>query len=244
MADLIRLDKFLADMNIGTRSQVKQMIRKKQITVNGVTALRPEQKVDCGKDTVAVSGKTISYEKYRYLLLHKPAGYVTATTDKKEKTVLDLLPEPMRKNLFPVGRLDKDTEGLLLLTDDGELAHRLLSPAHHVDKTYYADIEGEIKEEDRIAFANGLDIGDEKLTMPAELEIVSASAEQSAVLVTIQEGRYHQIKRMFQARGKKVLYLKRLSMGPLVLEDSLSRGMYRKLTEEEREALQLLNGKE
>lgn len=244
MAELIRLDKFLADMNIGTRSQVKQMIRRKQVSVNGITALKPEQKVDCMKDTVTVSGQKVVYEKYRYLLLHKPAGYVTATTDKKEKTVLDLVPESMRKNLFPVGRLDKDTEGLLLLTDDGALAHRLLSPAHHVDKTYYVQVDGKITEEDQRAFADGMDIGDEKLTLPAELKTVSVSSEQSTALVTIREGRYHQIKRMFLARGKKVRYLKRLSMGPIVLEDSLLPGMCRRLTEEEREALQLLNGKD
>lgn len=244
MTELIRLDKFLADMQIGTRSQVKQMIRRKQVSVNGITALKPEQKVDCMNDTVTVSGQKVVYEKYRYLLLHKPAGYVTATTDKKEKTVLDLVPESMRKNLFPVGRLDKDTEGLLLLTDDGALAHRLLSPAHHVDKTYYVQVDGKITEEDQRVFADGMDIGDEKLTLPAELKTVSVSSEQSTALVTIREGRYHQIKRMFLARGKKVLYLKRLSMGPIVLGDDLLPGMYRRLTEEEREALQLLNGKD
>lgn len=239
MADLIRLDKFLADMNVGTRSQVKQMIRKKLVTVNGATALRPEQKIDSDRDLVMAGGKTIYYEKYRYILLHKPAGYVSATRDEREKTVLDLIPEAMRKNLFPVGRLDKDTEGLMLLTDDGELAHRLLSPAHHVDKTYYADVEGEVTKEDQSAFEEGLDIGDEDLTLPARLEIISSSPERSSTLVTIQEGRFHQIKRMFAARGKKVVYLKRLSMGPLLLDDSLSRGMYRRLTEEEMEALQL-----
>lgn len=232
MEKSLRLDKYLADAGTGTRSQVKQMIRKGQITVNGVPVKKPEQKVDVEKDRVEVMGKEIRYQKYRYLLLHKPAGVVSATEDKKEQTVLSLIPEDLRKDLFPVGRLDKDTEGLLLLTNDGALAHRLLSPKKHVDKTYYARIQGKVTEEDTKAFLKGVDIGDEKDTLPARLEILE-SEEESCILLTIQEGRFHQVKRMFEARGKKVVYLKRMSMGPLVLDEDLKAGDYRELTEKE-----------
>ena len=238
MGELLWLDKYLADAGVGTRSQVKQMIRKGQIAINGETVKKPDQKVDGEKDKIEVMGKEIRYQKYRYLLLHKPSGYVSATEDKKEQTVLSLLPEELRKDLFPVGRLDKDTEGLLLLTNDGALAHRLLSPKKHVDKTYYARVQGRVTDEDQAAFLQGVDIGDEKDTMPAQLEILEA-AEESRILLTIQEGRFHQVKRMFEARGKKVVYLKRISMGPLALEEGLKPGNYRELTEEEQEALGL-----
>lgn len=238
MGELLRLDKYLADAGVGTRSQVKQMIRKGQIAINGEPVKKPDQKVDGEKDKIEVMGKEIRYQKYRYLLLHKPSGYVSATEDKKEQTVLSLLPEELRKDLFPVGRLDKDTEGLLLLTNDGALAHRLLSPKKHVNKTYYALVQGRVTDEDQAAFLQGVDIGDEKDTLPAQLEILEA-AEESRILLTIQEGRFHQVKRMFEARGKKVVYLKRISMGPLALEEELKPGDYRELTEEEQEALGL-----
>lgn len=238
MGELLRLDKYLADAGVGTRSQVKQMIRKGQIAINGEPVKKPDQKVDGEKDKIEVMGKEIRYQKYRYLLLHKPSGYVSATEDKKEQTVLSLLPEKLRKDLFPVGRLDKDTEGLLLLTNDGALAHRLLSPKKHVNKTYYARVQGRVTDEDQAAFLQGVDIGDEKDTLPAQLEILEA-AEESRILLTIQEGRFHQVKRMFEARGKKVVYLKRISMGPLALEEGLKPGDYRELTEEEQEALGL-----
>lgn len=238
MGELLRLDKYLADAGVGTRSQVKQMIRKGQIAINGEPVKKPDQKVDGEKDKIEVMGKEIRYQKYRYLLLHKPSGYVSATEDKKEQTVLSLLSEELRKDLFPVGRLDKDTEGLLLLTNDGALAHRLLSPKKHVNKTYYALVQGRVTDEDQAAFLQGVDIGDEKDTLPAQLEILEA-AEESRILLTIQEGRFHQVKRMFEARGKKVVYLKRISMGPLALEEGLKPGDYRELTEEEQEALGL-----
>lgn len=238
MGELLRLDKYLADAGVGTRSQVKQMIRKGQISINGEPVKKPDQKVDGEKDKIEVMGKEIRYQKYRYLLLHKPSGYVSATEDKKEQTVLSLLPEKLRKDLFPVGRLDKDTEGLLLLTNDGALAHRLLSPKKHVNKTYYARVQGRVTDEDQAAFLQGVDIGDEKDTLPAQLEILEA-AEESRILLTIQEGRFHQVKRMFEARGKKVVYLKRISMGPLALEEGLKPGDYRELTEEEQETLGL-----
>ena len=236
MSTLLRLDKFLADVGIGTRTQVKQMIRKGQIQVNGIVIKKPEYKIDTQKYRVAASGEELSYQKYRYFMLHKPAGCVCATEDRKEKTVLSLVPEEDRKDLFPVGRLDKDTEGLLLLTNDGDLAHRLLAPKKHVDKTYYAKIEGQVTEQDVEAFREGIDIGDDKLTMPAVLEILHSS-DISEIQVTIQEGRFHQIKRMFEAVGKKVLYLKRLTMGPLHLDPLLGPGEIRPLTEEEVKAL-------
>ncbi|MGN0252602.1 MAG: pseudouridine synthase [Oliverpabstia sp.] len=232
MSTLLRLDKFLADVGIGTRTQVKQMIRKGQIQVNGTVIKKPEYKIDAQKDRVAASGEELSYQKYRYFMLHKPAGCVCATEDRKEKTVLSLVPEEYRKDLFPVGRLDKDTEGLLLLTNDGDLAHRLLAPKKHVDKVYYAKIEGQVTEQDVEAFREGIDIGDDKLTMPAVLEILHSS-DISEIQVTIQEGRFHQIKRMFEAVGKKVLYLKRLTMGPLHLDPLLGSGEIRPLTEDE-----------
>lgn len=237
MEALLRLDKYLADMGVGTRSQIKQMVRKGQISVNGEVVKKPETKVNTASDQITVLGKQIAYQKYRYVLLHKPAGVVSATEDKREKTVLDLLPKEMQKDMFPVGRLDKDTEGLLLLTNDGDLAHRLLSPKKHVDKTYYAKIDGKVSEQDIDAFAEGVDIGDEKMTMPAILEILKAD-DTSEILLTIQEGRFHQVKRMFEAVDKKVIYLKRVSMGPIHLEAELAKGTYRELTEEELEALQ------
>lgn len=236
MEEVLRLDKYLADAGVGTRSEVKQMIRKGQVLVNGETVKKPECKVKINSDQVMVNGKALSYRKNKYFLLHKPAGVVSATEDKKDQTVISLLPEELRKDVFPVGRLDKDTEGLLLLTNDGDLAHRLLSPKKHVDKTYFAHVEGKVTEEDQKAFAEGVDIGDEKVTMPAKLEILH-SAEISEILLTIQEGRFHQVKRMFEARGKKVIYLKRMSMGPLTLEPELEKGTYRELTQEELSAL-------
>lgn len=173
-----------------------------------------------------------AYEDFVYIMLHKPAGVVSATEDRRERTVLDLLGDGCKRDIFPAGRLDKDTEGLLLLTNDGELAHQLLSPRKHVDKTYYVQLQGTLTEEHCTLFTRGLDIGDEKLTLPAGLKILKAG-EKSEALVTIQEGRFHQVKRMFQAVGCEVTYLKRLSMGPLVLDETLERGSYRALTEQE-----------
>lgn len=229
---MTRLDKYLCGAGLGTRSEVKALIKKGQVTVNGVRAARPEQKIDENLDKVSVNGQTARYSEFAYIMLNKPAGVVSATEDKRERTVLDLLPPKDRKGLFPVGRLDKDTEGLLLLTDDGELAHRLLSPKKHVDKTYYAKIEGTVTEEHVARFLEGLDIGDEKPAMPAKLQILSAG-KSSEVQVTVQEGRFHQVKRMFGAVGCRVVCLKRLSIGPLKLDEDLSAGEYRPLTEQE-----------
>ena len=186
--------------------------------------------------TVNTEVLDILYEDQDLLAVNKPAGVVTATEDKKEKTVMDLITLQQKKDLFPVGRLDKDTEGLLLVTNDGELAHRLLSPKKHVDKCYFTRVTGQIHEEDIHRFKEGLDIGDEKKTLPADLEILS-SGEISEAKVTICEGRYHQVKRMFEAIGCKVIYLKRLSMGSLTLDPALEKGAFRKLTEEEIAAL-------
>lgn len=232
----IRLDKYLADMGCGTRSQVKREIAGGSVMVNGAPARRPEDKIDTEKDSVVFRGSPLGYTEYEYFMLNKPAGVVSATEDRTERTVLDLIDARQRKDLFPVGRLDKDTEGLLLVTNDGGMAHRLLSPKKHVDKVYYAKVAGRITEEHVRLFAEGLDIGDEKPTLPAELTVLS-SGEISEIELVIREGRFHQVKRMFQAAGGEVIYLKRLRMGSLVLDRELQPGEYRKLTEEEVRAL-------
>ena len=234
---MMRLDKYLCETGFGTRSQVKDLLKKGQVMVNGEVVKKPELKINETTDQILCQGKKASYQKNIYLMLHKPAGVVSATEDNREKTVLDLVrPEDRKNGLFPVGRLDKDTEGLLLLTDDGELAHRLLSPKKHVDKTYYAKIDGQVTEEHVKQFREGLDIGDEKKTLPAVLTIL-LSGPVSEIEVTIHEGRFHQIKRMFEAVGCKVIYLKRLSMGSLVLDETLPPEEYRPLTEAELEGL-------
>ncbi len=238
MEKKIRLDKFLADMGLGTRSEVKNILKKGMITVNGAILKQPDTKISPKEDEVCYNGKSISYVKYEYYMLHKPAGCVSATEDSVHKTVLDYL-QTVRKDVFPVGRLDIDTEGLLLITNDGELAHRLLSPKHHVPKTYYAKISGYVTDADKERFAMGLDIGEEKNTLPAKLEILR-SGELSEILVTITEGKYHQVKRMFEAVDKKVTYLKRLSMGSLTLDENLKPGEYRELTREELENIRMV----
>ncbi|MCB7303306.1 pseudouridine synthase [Bariatricus massiliensis] len=233
---MIRLDKYLADMGVGTRSEVKNFIRRGMVTVDGAAASRPEQKIQPERQTVMVNGSQVCYVEFEYYMLNKPAGVVSAVTDTREKTVLDLLTGKKRKDLFPVGRLDKDTEGLLLITNDGELSHRLLSPSKHVDKTYFARIQGRATADDIRAFSEGIDIGDEKPALPAVLKILK-TGDTSEVEITIQEGRFHQVKRMFEAVGKKVIYLKRLSMGSVVLDETLPPGGYRELTKEELERL-------
>ena len=232
---MMRLDKFLCETGIGTRSEVKTCLKKGQVTVNGEIIKKPEVKIDENNDIICYLGQTLAYEAVQYFLLNKPAGCVTATRDNLSETVMSFLPENRRDDLFPVGRLDKDTEGLLLITNDGQLAHELLSPKKHVDKTYFAVIDGEVKEEHKQLFLEGLDIGDDDPTMPAKLEILK-SGETSEIKLTIQEGRFHQVKRMFEAIGTKVTYLKRISMGPLSLGD-LQPGEVRVLTETELEQL-------
>ena len=252
------------------------------VQVNGETAKKPELKVDPERDVVEFGGERLGARaEFVYYLLHKPAGYVSATEDIREKTVLELVPKDGRRNLFPVGRLDKDTEGLLLITDDGQLAHQLLSPKKHVDKTYFAVTEGKVVPEDIEKIRVGVDIGDQELTLPGKLEIlksweenpeqgvasgkdcegknvkgdsetmtakadneeykadVEKSSWRSEILLTIQEGRFHQVKRMMEAVGKKVIYLKRISMGSLTLPDDLPKGRARELTPGELAALRL-----
>ncbi|MCH1983542.1 rRNA pseudouridine synthase [Ruminococcus sp. OA3] len=233
---IMRLDRYLAEMGIGSRSAVKEMIRKKQVCVNGIVVCRPEQKVCPGKDCITVSGRQVDFVSKEYFMLYKPAGVVSAVKDGKDRTVLDLITKHSRSDLFPVGRLDKDTEGLLLITNDGALSHELLSPKKHVDKVYYARISGAVTDEDVKCFQSGLDIGDEKRTLPAQLSVIK-SGEISEVEITIREGRFHQIKRMFEAVNKRVLYLKRLSMGTLTLDETLRPGEYRALTSDETERL-------
>ena len=252
MGKAVRLDKFLADSGVGTRSEVKKMIQKGMVQINGEKAKKPETKVDLEKDVVEFGGQQLGARaEFVYYLLHKPAGYVSATEDTREKTVLELVPKDGRRNLFPVGRLDKDTEGLLLITDDGQLAHQLLSPKKHVDKTYFAVTEGKVVPEDIEKIKAGVDIGDEELTLPGKLEILKtwkdseakdpeetdSESWRSEILLTIHEGRFHQVKRMMEALGKQVIYLKRMSMGPLTLPEDLPKGEARELTSEEVELL-------
>jgi len=232
----MRLDKFLTELGIGTRSEVKKILKTGQVTVNGTPVKKPEEKIDEIKDVVAYQGRILTYEKFEYYMFHKPAGCVTAVSDVQHKTVMDYMKDLTRKDLNPVGRLDIDTEGLLLITNDGMLSHELLSPAKHVSKTYYAKVEGVVTEEDVNFFSEGVDIGEKKLTKPAELKIL-ASDTISEVELTISEGKFHQVKRMFEAVDKKVVYLKRISMGSLVLDGDLKPGEYRALTAEEINAL-------
>ena len=240
----IRLDKYLADMGVDSRTGIRQRIRQGQAAVNGETVYKADFRVDVERDSVSLQGVPVPYEEFQYFMLNKPQGVVTATRDRREKTVLELLPALRRRDLSPVGRLDKDTEGLLLITNDGKLAHRLLSPKKHVKKEYFAVIDGHVGRADQQAFREGLDIGDEMPTLPAELFILEAGGI-SEVIVTIEEGRFHQIKRMFEALDKRVTYLKRISMGPLKLDETLKPGQYRRLAEEEQRALlELKNGKE
>lgn len=225
----MRLDKFLCDTAGLTRTEAKNAVKKGQIAVNGQVQKAADFKVKETTDTVTFQGKPLSYAAFHYYMLHKPAGVITATEDKKESTVMDILREEKVKNLFPVGRLDKDTEGLLLVTDDGELAHNLLSPKKHVDKEYLVKVRDSISEEDCRKLSEGVDIGDEKPTAPAKVERVA----EKEILLTIREGRFHQVKRMLQAVGNEVLYLKRLSMGSLRLPEDLEKGAYRPISEEE-----------
>lgn len=225
-----RLDKLLAGTGKWSRREVKALVRQGLVRVDGRLAASAEDKLDPAAAVVTVAGETISLCRFTYVMLHKPAGVLTATEDRKQPTVLDLLPPELRRiGLAPVGRLDKDTEGLLLLTNDGELAHRLLSPKYHVEKRYFARVDGELSAADAEAFARGMTLGDGLEYLPAGLEVLP----DRVCIVTLREGKFHQVKRMLAARGAPVLYLKRLSMGPLTLDDSLAAGAYRLLRAEE-----------
>lgn len=235
----MRLDKFLVECGLGSRTEVKKILKQKQIEVNGRVETSAKSQVDSQKDTVSYQGQGLRYEEFVYYLLNKPQGVISATEDAKHRTVLDLLDDTARqKEVFPVGRLDIDTHGLLLLTNNGPLAHAMLSPKKHVDKLYQAQVAGIMTEKDVERFREGISLQD-FTCQPAQLEIVATDpvADKSTVRITIAEGKFHQIKRMVQACGKTVTDLQRLSMGPLVLDDNLKRGEYRRLTAEE---LQLL----
>lgn len=234
---MIRLDKFLTDMGCGTRSIIKNLVRKGKVSVNGEIIKKPEIKINEDEDVVLLDGEEIRYNRYEYFMLNKPDGYVSATTDRNEKTVLDLLKaEDRRKDLFPVGRLDKDTEGLLVISNDGEMAHKILSPKNHIAKTYYVKVNGRIENEHIDTFEKGIDIGEKNITKPGILKIIK-SGDISEAELTIYEGKFHQVKRMFEVVGMKVVYLKRIKMGTLGLDETLKPGEYRRLTLEETEQL-------
>ncbi|MGY0400790.1 pseudouridine synthase [Carnobacterium jeotgali] len=232
----MRLDKLLANMGFGTRKTVKNVLKAKEVTVNGLVEKDGKTHVNPETDKIEVSGEVIQYQEFMYFMLHKPQGVVSATTDHVHKTVIDLLdPQDQVMDPFPVGRLDKDTEGLLILTNDGTLAHNLLSPKKHVDKCYEAIIEGVVNEQDIRAFERGITLDDGFNCQSAKLELLSVDfeKERSVIQVTIHEGKFHQVKRMFEAVDKSVIYLKRLSMGNLQLDETLELGEYRQLTKEE-----------
>ena len=227
---MTRLDKFLTDAGIGSRSQVKNLIKKGFVTVDDVTIRDEGKKADYDSCEVRVNGEAVDFERYRYYMLNKPAGVVSATKDNLSDTVISLLKGVNSKGLFPVGRLDKDTEGLLLITNDGELAHNLLSPKKHVEKCYQVQLDKPLLEEDRLAIEDCIDIGDDKPCLPAKIIYAENSEE---VYITISEGRFHQVKRMFAARGYEVLYLKRTSMGKLVLDNNLAPGEFKAIKYED-----------
>jgi 16S rRNA pseudouridine516 synthase len=237
----MRLDKLLANMGYGSRKEVKAMLKQKAVRVDDEIVKDSSLHVDPAKQAVTVFGERVEYVEFIYLMMHKPQGVISATEDKHDRTVIDLLDSlDQHFEPFPVGRLDKDTEGLLLITNDGQLAHNLLSPKKHVPKWYYAKIDGVVTEADIEAFKQGVTLDDGYHTKPGELKIL-ASGEQSEIELMIQEGKFHQVKRMFEAVGKKVTYLKRLSMGSLKLDPKLPLGEYRPLTAEELDALQNYN---
>ena len=234
---LQRLDKIIASTGKWSRKDAKLLVRQGRVLVDGVAARSAEDKVDPEAAEILVNGELLLYREFTWIMLNKPAGYLSATEDGRGATVLDLLPQELQKQgLFPVGRLDKDTEGLLLLTNEGGLAHDLLSPRKHVDKVYYTRVAGRLTEEDCKAFAAGMTLDDGLVCQSAGLEILSAG-EESEAHVTLREGKFHQVKRMLAYRGKPVLYLERVKMGPLPLDRTLSRGEYRFLTNEEIENL-------
>lgn len=240
---VLRLDKYLCDMQIGSRAEVKGLIKKKRIKVNEETVTKPELKIDTDNDIIKFDDEVINYQEYEYFMLNKPQGVISATNDKSDKTVIDLIKDAKRKDLFPVGRLDKDTEGLLLITNDGELSHNLLSPKKHVDKTYFAKVKGHITDEEVLKFKNGLVVDETFTAKPARLHVLKFNDADNTtdIQITIHEGKFHQIKRMFEAVGSEVLYLKRLSMGTLLLDKNLIPGEYRKLSQEEINALKGVN---
>ena len=234
---MIRIDKYLCDMSIGSRSEIKEYIRKKLITVDGVVVTDPGMKIS-EDSAVTFKGEPLQYKQFRYYMLNKPQGVVSATKDNIDTTVMDLLKDVNTRDMFPVGRLDKDTEGLLIITNDGELSHRLLSPRSHVDKCYLVQLMHSITADDIKSLSKGVDIGDDTLTLPAKVEAIAADR----IYLTITEGRYHQVKRMLEAVGNKVVFLKRVRFGPLELDSDLAPGQYRELDDSEIIMLNLHKG--
>lgn len=228
----IRIDKLLSEMNYGTRREIKDAVKSGRISVDGLVIKKSDLKIDPSKTVILYDKKKVVYSEFEYYMLYKPSGVVSATKDNHYKTVIDLIDCEKRKDLFPVGRLDIDTEGLLFITNDGELAHNLLAPTKHVAKTYYAEIDGTVTNTDAICFENGIEFEKDTISKPACLEILE-SASISRVYVTIAEGKFHQIKKMFQALDKKVVFLKRITMAGISLDEKLSPGEYRRLTDEE-----------
>ncbi|MEI5990710.1 S4 domain pseudouridine synthase [Enterococcus termitis] len=240
----MRLDKFLSETGVGSRKEAKLLLKKGLVTVNEQIIKDGKCQINEIQDIIMFAGEKLTYQQYYYYMLHKPQGVISATEDKWDQTVIDLLrDEDYREDLFPVGRLDKDTEGLLLLTNDGQLAHRLLSPKKHVDKEYFAEIQGIVTQDDILQFAEGFALTNKELVKPSELIIdsINEEAEQSSIRLIIQEGKFHQVKRMFEAVDKKVVYLKRLRMGNLWLDEELELGEYRALTDKELEGLKMNN---
>jgi 16S rRNA pseudouridine516 synthase len=234
---MMRIDKMLANLGFGSRKEVKMLLKAGAVKVNGEKVKDAKEHIDPNNDVVSINGQEVVYKEFIYLMMNKPAGVISATEDNRDETVIDLLEmEDQVYEPFPVGRLDKDTEGLLLITNDGQLSHRLLSPKKHVPKTYFAVIEGVVTDEDIQAFKNGVTLDDGYETKPGELTILK-SGLMSDIELTITEGKFHQVKRMFQAVGKRVVYLKRMSMGSLKLDETLELGEYRELTDEEIEEL-------
>ena len=224
----MRLDKLLSDMGIATRKELREIIRSGRVQVDGAAETHPERRVDPAVSAVLLDGEAVNYRRFHYYMMDKPEGVVTATEDKKQQTVLDLLPPELRRmGLFPVGRLDKDTSGLLLLTDDGDFAHRVISPKSCVKKRYYAEVEGEADAQDVTAFSRGIVLKDGTECLPAELELLGGGR----CLVTVMEGKYHQVRRMLASRGKPVIKLRRLSVGGLVLGETLGPGGFRELSD-------------
>jgi 16S rRNA pseudouridine516 synthase len=233
----MRIDKMLANLGYGSRKEVKGLLKKGAVKINGEIVKDAKEHINPNQDVVSINGQEVIYKEFIYLMMNKPGGVISATEDNRDETVIDLLEmEDQVYEPFPVGRLDKDTEGLLLITNDGQLSHRLLSPKKHVPKTYFAVIEGEVTEEDIQAFRKGVTLDDGYETKPGELVILK-SGLLSDIELTITEGKFHQVKRMFQAVGKRVVYLKRISMGSLKLDETLELGEYRELTDEELEEL-------
>ena len=233
MGKKMRVDKLLSNVGVASRAELKKYCKQGLISVNGKVINNPGVQVDSESDDIRFNGEKIVYREFVYIMLNKPDGYISATFDIYDPIVLDLIDQSyLVFEPFPVGRLDKDTEGLLVLTNDGQLAHRVLSPKKHVPKTYYAKIQGKVTEEDILAFEKGVILDDGYETMPSQLKILK-SDDMSEIELTIHEGKFHQVKRMFESVGKKVVYLKRLSMGKLKLDESLGLGEYRELTEEE-----------